>query len=357
MKWIVGRRRESGFTLIELLVVIAIIAVLIALLLPAVQAAREAARRAQCVNNLKQIALGAHNYESASGSFPFGNRGLEYNFGPASPAPCSIYIGHSAFVFVLPYVEQTGLYNTFNLIRPYDSPSIYLTALTVSVPGYLCPSDTQASVAPPGYIQISQASYGAARGLQETIFLDFANQNYPPDPTGLYASNCNMGLGDGMFGAEGVVKISGVTDGLSNTFFFGEQSRFPNEPAGSNFWFNLLGIAFAGPPWDGNSLWPNDYRDAGGATCTPYLNAPADTTGNIFNNCFGPMTFPGPIQFTTIPACQQWGQGGFRSLHPGGANFAMADGSVKFVKSQISYPIYRALATRAGGEVVSADQY
>src|SRR6202166_3194786 len=118
---------RRAFTLIELLVVIAIIAVLISLLLPAVQAAREAARRAQCVNNLKQIALAAHNYESANGRFPIGNRGLQVVY-PGLP-PCGLSktstdpIGHSAFVFILPYLEDATLYNAFNIIRTYNSNS------------------------------------------------------------------------------------------------------------------------------------------------------------------------------------------------------------------------------------------
>src|SRR3954464_2637802 len=104
-----------GFTLIELLVVIAIIAVLISLLLPAVQSAREAARRAQCINNLKQLALAAHNYESAQGSFPMGNRYID-NTSYASNTPCSgsSWFGHSAFGLMLPYLEGNAQYNSVN---------------------------------------------------------------------------------------------------------------------------------------------------------------------------------------------------------------------------------------------------
>src|SRR3954467_8992441 len=110
--------RRQGFTLIELLVVIAIIAVLISLLLPAVQSAREAARRAQCVNNLKQMALASHNYESTSGAFPIGNRAFATTY-PGAPA-CNVYLGHSAFNYLLPFLEGGNTYNLFNLVRPYN---------------------------------------------------------------------------------------------------------------------------------------------------------------------------------------------------------------------------------------------
>ena len=134
------RRDSRGFTLIELLVVIAIIAVLIGLLLPAVQAAREAARRAQCVNNLKQIALASHNYESSVGSFPMGNSYRAFN-DPFGGAPCSTAFGHSAFNFILPYMEGGNQYNLYNFNRPYNSIS-NATAGRDKVSAYVCPDDS-----------------------------------------------------------------------------------------------------------------------------------------------------------------------------------------------------------------------
>jgi prepilin-type N-terminal cleavage/methylation domain-containing protein/prepilin-type processing-associated H-X9-DG protein len=353
-----GRCFRRGFTLIELLVVITIIAVLIALLLPAVQAAREAARRAQCVNNLKQIALAAHNYESSTGSFPFGNRGAQMVYPGQSPCgftPSGGFapIGHSCFVFILPYLEGSTNYNIFNVVRPYASIAND-TALRTKVSSYVCPSDTEAAPDPTGSLGMVQASYGAARGLQETLGL-FWTANRPPDPAGQYANNCNQGPGDGLFSSEWTHTIASCTDGLSNTFFFGEMSQFPNEPAGSNFNFNFVASLFAGPPWTGAPFWPNDLRSVGGATCVPKLNAPPDTTGAVLNSCLGPVIFP--TDWISIQSCQNYGQFGFRSLHPGGANFAIADGSVKFIKNSINLQIYRAVATRAGGEVVSTDQY
>ncbi len=352
---IFGRRQKAGFTLIELLVVIAIIAVLIALLLPAVQSAREAARRAQCTNNLKQIALAAHNYESANGTFPFGNRGYQMAIAPGVPA-CSIgtLIGHNAFVFLLPYAEGGNSFNGYNVILPYyffDNE----TAISVRVSAFVCPTDTDASAAVGDEITPSQGSYGASRGLQETIAFNWANTT-PPDPTGQYFSTCNQGPGDGMFAAEATIRIQAVTDGLSHTFLFGEMSRFRNEPAGSNFYFsNITGI-FQGPPWTSNTpFWPGDLRITGGAYQVPKLNAPPDTTGAVQGNCFATALFP--PDWISVPACQNLGQFGFRSLHPGGGNFALADGSVKFVKDGINLTTYRALGTRAGTEVISDDQY
>jgi len=350
------RLAAKGFTLIELLVVIAIIAVLIALLLPAVQAAREAARRAQCVNNLKQIALASHNYESSTGTFPMGNRALPLFYTSAfKTCDFNVWIGHTAFVYILPFVEDGNVYNAYNIQRPYNSV-VNNTGVSTRVATYVCPSDTEASAAPPEDITPSQSSYGTSRGLQETIAFSWATTTTLPDPKGQYPQTCNFGGGDGMFGPENAVKISAVTDGLSNTFLFGEMSRFRNEPGGSNFYFANIAGYWQGPPWSSaTSFWPNDGRITSGAYQVPKLNAPPDTTGNVAAACFATAFFP--PDWISVQACQNFGQFGFRSLHPGGANFALADGSVKFIKDSINLLTYRALGTRAGSEVVSADQY
>ncbi len=136
-------RHRSAFTLIELLVVIAIIAVLIALLLPAVQSAREAARRAQCVNNLKQIGLAAQNYNGALGCFPMSMGMDSRGFGFPEP------VSYSGLSMLLPYMEQSVVYNTLNYSILRGDPGNN-TAMATSVSSFLCPSDPQQGNLPPG---------------------------------------------------------------------------------------------------------------------------------------------------------------------------------------------------------------
>jgi prepilin-type N-terminal cleavage/methylation domain-containing protein/prepilin-type processing-associated H-X9-DG protein len=359
-KSVIRHRHQAGFTLIELLVVIAIIAVLIALLLPAVQSAREAARRAQCVNNLKQIALACFNYESSTGAFPMGNAMLNDTpnaFGDA----CSQSQLYSAFAFILPYVEQTGGYNAYNFVWPGDMYPMAVTAgpnVTAGIQriaSYLCPSDqpalpidlTQYTIA------INQCSYGMSRGRIENLFSNWAVSSFP-DPTQPYFSTCNYGGGDGMFMPESVVRIADVTDGTSNTFMFGEMSRFPNEPP------NIFPFGNIASAWGDGTYYPSGVRVSAGAFVIPALNSPPDTTGTVFKACFdGTIQPPDWLKNAAIPGgpCNTLGQWGFRSFHPGGGNFAMADGSVKFIKNSINLVTYRALGTRNLGEIVSADQY
>src|SRR5262249_51828831 len=144
----------------------------------------------------------------------------------------------------------------------------------------------------------------------------------------------------------------------ANTIFVGEQSRFLNEPPNSTFNFGNVAATFAGPDWAGSTVWPGDIRVTGIAYAVPRLNAKAVTsnaTSCMRGNPFGTPQYGNPVGW--LNTCPDLGQFGFRSRHPGGVNFLFGDGSVHFLKDSISLPTYRALATRALGEVVSADAY
>jgi prepilin-type processing-associated H-X9-DG protein len=162
-----------------------------------------------------------------------------------------------------------------------------------------------------------------------------------------------------MFGADSAVRLAQVVDGTSNTFFFGEMSRWPDEP-GSIFNVSNACLAF-----NVSFYYTNEVRPAAGAFVIPKLNSPPDRDGSVTNTCFGSAIQPPDwwnpkaayYSAAANLACQKLGQWGFRSLHPGGANFAMADGSVKFIKTSVNYPTYMGLGSRAGLEVISADSY
>ena len=185
--------RRQGFTLIELLVVIAIIAVLIALLLPAVQSAREAARRSQCINNLKQIGLGLHNYHSTIDKFPMGNA-IAYS----DPGVQTTWGTFSSLAMMLPYVEQTPLYNSCNFAWTVwygTGNAVNLTVWNVKVASFLCPSDGNAGL---NHFNSYHASYGTGT-----------------DP---WSSNTN-----GIFAPENTAYgLRDITDGSSNTIAFVE---------------------------------------------------------------------------------------------------------------------------------------
>ena len=325
-------RPRFGFTLIELLVVIAIIAVLIALLLPAVQAAREAARRIQCVNNLKQLGLAIHNYESSIGTFPFG---ILYNAPYPDATGCPNRIRHGLFTYALQFIEGGNVYNTINFSGATNSIR-NVTAYNFKIASYQCPSDQPSQETPSNYPGYSKGSYSGMAG-----FLELFRYTYNPPRND---DICNRIEGNGVFVLNYTRRISNFTDGTSNTIMVGETSRFKNEPDSIFNWWNSGG-------WWGDGVSAVSSRPTTIAYSAVRLNAPAsllDVTTVID---------PNPLTWYLKPGSVAYGQFGFRSLHPGGVNFLLADGSVKFLKDSIDMSTYRALSTFAGGEVLSSDSY
>jgi prepilin-type N-terminal cleavage/methylation domain-containing protein/prepilin-type processing-associated H-X9-DG protein len=322
---------RRGFTLIELLVVIAIIAVLIALLLPAVQAAREAARRSQCVNNLKQFGLALHNYHDTHGSFPIG-QSLNVQTGSKNDI--------SAQTRLLPFLEQTPLSNAINFSFSSTTPP-NATALVTSVNIFLCPSDA-VTLLPVGWAGNNyRVNYGTSivnsYGTQDTSGV---NVNMPP-PNGLFFLDMN-------------IRIASVTDGTSNTAAFGEHvkgdfsSAISTElsdtyqpgthPASADEAYqNCLAVNILDLTKQGNSNAGAPWMSDGHTPARYYHATPPNSRGCMF-----------PPQRISTTA---------NSRHPGGVNITMTDGSVRFFKSTINLTVWRALGTRAGGEVISSDSF
>jgi prepilin-type N-terminal cleavage/methylation domain-containing protein/prepilin-type processing-associated H-X9-DG protein len=302
--------RRRGFTLIELLVVIAIIGVLIALLLPAVQSAREAARRAQCVNNLKQIALAAQNYHDINGCFPGGSySGTLYN----PPHWASYPENFSCFVRMMPFFEQQPMYNATNFSLCSADPA-NLTIAGVKISTLICPSDTKNDTI---QLPATRASSGVVPGWS-------FNEIYPLPP-GVwmqaytsYAGNAGtftfgysklmpdavLQQFNGVIYNDSTVKMADITDGTSNTFLFGEHSK------GQLFILDP-GYAISDGSWNSGRWYDTLF-----STLYP-LNLGYGNNVAIGQNLYYDPPTAG-------------------SLHPGGANFAFCDGSVHFIKNSIS---------------------
>jgi prepilin-type N-terminal cleavage/methylation domain-containing protein/prepilin-type processing-associated H-X9-DG protein len=365
-----SKKPLRGFTLIELLVVIAIIAVLIALLLPAVQAAREAARRSQCVNNLKQMGLACANYESSHGCFPVGittynPRDTQFGCGGNGMGRA-----HTLFTLILPFMEQTTIFNAINFDFPaassgggvyygVDPGAVQATALNSLINTYICPSDsqrTQKSGRPTDMNQpYSTCSYAASFGTWDVWHWWYGC------PTQI--------RGDGAFAWDTSFKNSDITDGTSNTMMIGEMSRFLNDPdTFFNFW-NRGGYFGAR-----SAATPGVTRPQGSASTVARPNAPLRIP-DAPRSLAGPNGVDGWLWGSVGAQSLNMGQYGFRSLHPGGVNFVFGDGSVRFIKNSIDMGnlssltyngtfvpgsrigVYRALSTRANGEIISADSY
>jgi prepilin-type N-terminal cleavage/methylation domain-containing protein/prepilin-type processing-associated H-X9-DG protein len=283
---------RRGFTLVELLVVIAIIGILVALLLPAVQAAREAGRRTQCTNNLKQIALAFHNYHDTHRSFPLlGND----------------HAGYSCFVSILPFLEQQNVQQLYDFTKGNSDPA-NLEAVSKRLEVYVCPSAAFGRHVP------TECDAGRAPGTYAVCTGSGNPLSYAPNI--VPHNGAIVGAGMGRTG------MKSITDGTSNTFLVGESH------------WNYPDYMFTSGPCSGQQRWGFTYWSA------PHPYSTGFATFNGFNH----------KRLNGVTARL----GCFRSDHPGGANFALCDGSVRFVSQTTPQSILDALATRAAGDLPGA---
>jgi prepilin-type N-terminal cleavage/methylation domain-containing protein/prepilin-type processing-associated H-X9-DG protein len=361
---------RHAFTLIELLVVIAIIAVLIALLLPAVQSAREAARRAQCVNNLKQIGLALHNYESANICFP--PSGESTNFNNPSGVASSQFVdgGWSALARILPYMEGGSSFNAlnFNLAEYNVATGDNYTGASQVVAVFLCPSSApepaggRDGVDPNDIFSGNNGGYGY-NDYGPTVYTDIS----PLGVSGGLGSTLATPYRDKRTRADGLLhqgktRIAEITDGTSNTIAIaedaGRDSRYLS-PYIEGYWDGVITRQAAMAV-----INPFDPGPAGGYT--PYRRywrwaEPDEGYGvsGVPNNKFRPDHELG--NWPTGPFIAQGNNAGnndeIASFHPGGANILYGDGSVRFLKDSVNVVTLRGLVTLKGGEVISADQY
>lgn len=338
--------RRTGFTLIELLVVIAIIAVLIALLLPAVQQAREAARRTQCKNNLKQLGLALHNYESSHRVYP-----------ASAMNPGGFNYVWSAHAMLAPYLEQSNVYNSADTGQPiyisggtgsygFKIPDVNKLAAGTKVPLFLCPSDFSEAVSSDYEVQnLGPVNYAVCLGTGGV-----SRNSRNPNDSGTMGSSYET---NGMFYAASRIGPGQITDGLSNTAAMSEC---------------LLGAGperFSGPmPSEGpQRVYAYPFGPISEAACASatrwnetnrkgFLWAAGELRTTAYNHHYPPNP-PQPDCIGSDPNSTGAGWHAARSNHTGGVNLLLADGSVRFASDSIDLGIWQGISTRNGGEVVA----
>ncbi|MFO0841317.1 MAG: DUF1559 domain-containing protein [Gemmataceae bacterium] len=341
-------KRRGGFTLIELLVVIAIIAILIGLLLPAVQKVRDAAARMQCQNNLKQLGLALHGYHDANNKFPPG-----LNYEPPAPPTRATGVAHSWCVFVLPYIEQDNLYRLYNF-NSFANTDPNLTANQTPLKIFQCPSSPSSGRVysitipanilpglPGGNISWSRTDYVSIAGIRnwtqlvapaatETDLVDSGNRHGVLRPYSQSAPSVGPGS----------LTIPGITDGTSNTFLTAELAGRPDvynarrQIVGS-------GTNLAAPPFNAGAAWADPYQG-------DHWPTGSSADGNIVGSDV-------PVGTCLINCSNLHSRGGAYSFHTSGANFGLADGSVRFVSQAASNRVIVFMITSQRGEVVPAN--
>ncbi len=360
--------RRRGFTLIELLVVIAIIAVLIALLLPAVQAAREAARRTQCVNNMKQMGLGIHNYLSTNGTFPMGASSGIYD----ASLVYNVKQNLSLHVALLPFLEQTQVYNALNSNFGCEDSSTTLsyvinsTGTNVKISAFCCPSDPNAGVPDNNNTPNTNNYYGCV-GTTTTFSQIGTNAPY----ASLNMISLNMPT-TGLFGFQLANGIQTCVDGTSNTIAFAEAVVGNQSQQAKQKRIGVVNVAAVQPyeTLDISTLGVAGIQAALAACSSAWSAGTGLDRQRGENWAHGAMCM---TLFNTVGTpnlngdswtyCSRIGSGARAdfnnadSYHPGGVNVTLADGSVKFIKNSVNLTTWLALGTKAGGEVISADAY
>jgi len=316
--------KRQGFTLVELLVVIAIIGVMVGLLLPAVQAAREAARRMQCGNNLKQLTLAMHNYESSYKTLP----------------PSRITTGesrHSWSSFMLPFIEQGSVYDIYNFNVRWFRPENY-PATSTTVSSFICPSTPSTRMIPNATAQAAHvvvppggfgpSDYSSTNEIRRSFF----EANGLPFPPGILRGS------PGAMDRNRPTRFADILDGLSNTMMFAERCGRPEiyvarkRPTGV--------VVVDGWGWA-------DYDNTSGS-----VNG-ASLDGTLLNSTASSAPFATTINGPCAVNCTNNSE--YYSFHPGGINMSLVDGSVRFLSDSVSAQILGAVVTRAGGEVINGE--
>jgi prepilin-type N-terminal cleavage/methylation domain-containing protein/prepilin-type processing-associated H-X9-DG protein len=340
-----SQRPNRAFTLIELLVVIAIIAVLIALLLPAVQSAREAARRSQCTNNLKQIGLAIANYESALGcvvsgyvcsTTPLTSFGIN-GFNP-DPATGDNGPGWGWLAMLLPQIEQSTVANAINYNLPtWVNENSTVTRVQLAI--FNCPSANNPDAFCP--------MVGADQKPLPAPNIQFARANYQYN-TGWNDSSiaATINLDDTVKGCNGPmyrnsrISYAGITDGLSNTVFAGEKAPYLADAT----WVGIIPGA--------RHFAYNAFASSG----TGGVGVNYDYPSSFLASHSGPSLYESPLVIHP-PNSPLGHTDEMYSLHPGGGNVLMGDGSVRFIKASINLLSWQSLNSRSGGEVISGDSF